>query len=42
MNEKERTSPAPFTITPNLYPTLPPSVGLFEVDFILCLFLIKF
>ena len=42
MNEKERTSLASFTTPPNLYPTLPPSVGLYEVDFIFCLFLIKF
>ena len=41
MNEKE-LPPARFTIPPNLYPTLPPSVGLSKVDFIFCLFLIKF
>ena len=41
MNEKE-PPPARFTIPPNLYPCLRPSVGLYKVNFIFCLFLIKF
>ena len=40
--KKKEPLPATFTITPNLYPTLPPFVGLYKVDFIFSLFLIKF
>ena len=31
--KKKEPPPAPFTIPPNLYPTLAPSVGLYKIDF---------